>query len=352
MSGLHDLAARVMHALEPEDAHGLTIKSLRSGLGPRPSREDDPILATAVGGLVLPNCVGLAAGFDKNAEAPDAMLRAGFGFAECGTVTPIAQEGNPRPRLFRLTDDQAVINRMGFNNEGLDAFARRLGARRRRGIVGANIGANKDSGDRVGDYVLGLRRLWGLCDYFTINISSPNTPGLRALQAKEALDELLGRLAEARETLKGDGDWPVFLKVAPDVQEEEIEPIIDAVVRYGLNGIIMGNTTISRPSTLRSPYRNETGGLSGKPLMDLSTRALGQFFQAAAGRAPLIGAGGIASGADAYAKIRAGAEAVQLYSALVYHGPGLIQRVKADLAERLRAEGFKSVSDAVGTAFR
>jgi dihydroorotate dehydrogenase len=352
MSGLHDLAARAMHALEPEDAHGLTIKALRSGLGPRPPRGDDPILATSVGGVVLPNCVGLAAGFDKNAEVPDAMLRAGFGFVECGTVTPLPQDGNPRPRLFRLSADRAVINRLGFNNEGLDAFARRLGGRRRRGVVGANIGANKDSADRVGDYVLGLRRLWGLCDYFTINISSPNTPGLRALQAKEALDDLLGRLSEARETLRAEADYPVFLKVAPDVTDDEIEPIIEAVVRYGLNALIVGNTTVSRPASLKSGYRTEAGGLSGKPLMDLSTRTLGQFYQCAAGRIPLIGVGGVASGADAYAKLRAGAEAVQLYSALVFHGPTLVPRIKFELAARLRAEGYSTVSEAVGAAFR
>lgn len=348
MSGIHDLASRLLHTIDPEEAHGLTIRGLKYGLGPRPVERDDPILATTVAGLAMPNCVGLAAGFDKNAEAPNAMLRAGFGFVECGTVTPLAQEGNPRPRLFRLSEDRAVINRMGFNNDGLAPFAGRLARRTRRGVVGANIGANKDSADRAADYVAGLTRLWGLADYFTVNISSPNTPGLRALQTKTALEDLLGRLAEARAPLAAKGDAPVFLKIAPDVTDDEIEPIVEAVIAHGLNGIIVGNTTVSRPATLRSPYRGESGGLSGPPLMTLSTETLSRVAAAARGRTVLIGAGGIASGLDAFAKIRAGASAVQLYSAMVYEGPGLVQRVKQDLAARLRADGFGSVAEAVG----
>jgi dihydroorotate dehydrogenase len=348
MSGIHDLASRLLHAVDPEEAHGLTIRGLKYGLGPRPVEADDPILATTLAGLRVANCVGLAAGFDKNAEAPNAMLRAGFGFVECGTVTPLAQEGNPRPRLFRLTQDRGVINRMGFNNEGLAPFASRLGRRTRRGVVGANIGANKDSSDRVADYVTGLTTLWGLADYFTVNISSPNTPGLRALQTKAALEDLLGRLAEARAPLAARGDAPVFLKIAPDVTDDEIEPIVEAVIANGLNGIIVGNTTISRPDTLRSTFRGESGGLSGAPLMTLSTQALARVAAAARGRTALIGAGGVASGLDAFAKIRAGASVVQLYSAMVYEGPGLVQRIKRDLAARLRAEGFSSVAEAVG----
>jgi dihydroorotate dehydrogenase len=349
MSGIHDLASRLLHTVDPEEAHGLTIKGLKYGLGPRPMEADDPVLATNVAGLALPNCVGLAAGFDKNAEAPNAMLRAGFGFVECGTVTPLAQEGNPRPRLFRLSEDRGVVNRMGFNNEGLAPFAGRLARRTRRGVVGANIGANKDSADRAADYVIGLTRLWGLADYFTVNISSPNTPGLRALQTKAALEDLLGRLAEARVPLAARGDAPVFLKIAPDVTDDEIEPIVEAVIAHGLNGIIVGNTTVSRPDTLRSPFRGESGGLSGPPLMALSTGTLARVAAAARGRTALIGAGGIASGLDAFAKIRAGASAVQLYSAMVYEGPGLVQRIKRDLAARLRAEGFRSVAEAVGS---
>jgi dihydroorotate dehydrogenase len=342
---LHDIAARAMHVLDPEDAHRLTIRLLAMGLGPR-ACGDDPILATEVAGLKLPNCVGLAPGFDKNAEVFAPMLASGFGFVECGTVTPLAQAGNPRPRLFRLSEDQAVINRMGFNNEGLEAFAARL-TRRGPGVVGANIGANKDAEDRVADYVTGLTRLWGLASYFTINISSPNTPGLRALQTKAALEELLGRLAQARDSLPASGKVPMFLKVAPDLEDGEVEAIVETVIANGLEGIIVSNTTISRPQ-LNSKFAGETGGLSGAPLTALSTQMLGAFAQAAAGRVALIGAGGIASGQDAYAKIRAGASAVQLYSAMVFGGPGLVTRIKRDLAACLRRDGFASVAAAVG----
>jgi dihydroorotate dehydrogenase len=342
---LHDIAARAMHVLDPEDAHRLTIRLLAMGLGPR-ARGDDPILATEVAGLKVPNCVGLAPGFDKNAEVFAPMLASGFGFVECGTVTPLAQAGNPRPRLFRLSEDQAVINRMGFNNEGLEAFAARL-TRRGPGVVGANIGANKDAEDRVADYVTGLTRLWGLASYFTINISSPNTPGLRALQTKAALEELLGRLAQARDSLPASGKVPMFLKVAPDLEDGEVEAIVETVVANGLEGIIVSNTTISRPQLI-SKFAGETGGLSGAPLTALSTQMLGAFAQAAAGRVALIGAGGIGSGQDAYAKIRAGASAVQLYSAMVFGGPGLVTRIKRDLAACLRRDGFASVTAAVG----
>lgn len=342
---VHDLAARVLHVLDPEDAHGVTIRALQAGLGPR-AGDDDPILATEVAGLALPNCVGLAPGFDKNAQVFGPMLRAGFGFVECGTVTPLAQAGNPRPRLFRLSEDRAVINRMGFNNEGLEPFAARL-ARRGPGIVGANIGANKDAQDRIGDYVTGLTRLWGLASYFTINISSPNTPGLRALQTKAALEELLGRLAAVRDSLPAEGLVPMFLKVAPDLEDGEVEAIVETVVANGVSGIIVSNTTITRPP-LASRHAGEAGGLSGAPLTELSTRMLSRFGDAARGRVALIGAGGIGSGADAYARIRAGAQAVQLYSAMVFEGPGLVTRIKRDLAARLRADGFASVAQAVG----
>ena len=348
---IHDLAARALHLLEPEDAHRASILGLRLGLGPIDGSDDDPILRTTVAGLHLPSPVGLAAGFDKNAEVPDAMLAAGFGFVECGTVTPQPQAGNPRPRLFRLTEDRAVINRMGFNNEGLEAFAGRLAARRNgpgQGVVGANIGANKDAVDRIGDYVTGLIRLWGLADYFTVNISSPNTPGLRALQTKAALDELLGRLAEARAALTSPQGTPIFLKVAPDLEDGEVETIVDSVARHGLQGIIVSNTTVSRPDSLRDPRKGETGGLSGPPLMSLSTQMLARFHAANDKGLALIGAGGIATGADALAKIRAGASAVQFYSAMVYEGPHMAVRVKQDLAARLRAEGFASVAEAVG----
>jgi dihydroorotate dehydrogenase len=344
---LHDLAARAMHALDPQDAHRLTIRPQRLGLGPRDRSLDDPVLATTIAGLQMPNCIGLAPGFDKDAEVPDAMLAAGFGFVECGTVTPLPQAGNPRPRLFRLSEDRAVINRMGFNNHGQAAFAARLARRARRGVVGANIGANKDAEDRIADYVVGLQQLWGLADFFTINISSPYTPGLRALQTKAALDELLGRAMVARRELAAvSGDAPVFLKVAPDLEAGEVEAIAEAVVAHGVDAVIVSNTTVSRPADLRSSRAAETGGLSGAPLMALSTRVLGEFRAVLAGRAALIGAGGVACGADAYAKIRAGAQAVQLYSAMVFEGPGLVRRIKHDLAARLRADGFPSVREA------
>ncbi|MFC3067610.1 quinone-dependent dihydroorotate dehydrogenase [Phenylobacterium soli] len=344
MSLLHGLATRALRGLDPEDAHGLAILGLKMGLGPW-GGADDAILAGSLGGIALPNVVGLAPGFDKNAEVFGPMLRAGFGFVECGTVTPKPQAGNPRPRLFRLSEDRAVINRMGFNNDGLEAFASRLAQRGPTGVVGANIGANKDAEDRIGDYVTGLKRLWGMASYFTINISSPNTPGLRALQTKAALEELLGRLAEARDALPPQGRVPMFLKVAPDLETGEVETITETVLAHGLAGIMVSNTTVSRPA-LKSRFREETGGLSGAPLMGLSTRVLSEFAAAAQGRLTLVGVGGVASGADAYAKIRAGAEVVQLYSALVFEGPGLVTRIKRDLAARLRADGFASVAEA------
>ena len=353
MSLLQDLAASALRVLDAEDAHNAAIRGLKAGLGSRDDGLDDPCLAVELKGMQLKNCVGLAAGFDKNAEAPDAMLAAGFGFVECGTVTPLPQEGNPRPRLFRLTEDKAVINRMGFNNQGLEAFAGRLEARRGRpGVVGANIGANKDSADRIGDYAEGLRRLWRLADYFTINISSPNTPGLRDLQSGPALDELLARVSAARNEVEMSDPRlrarPMFLKVAPDLNQLQIIAICDAIARHGFDGVIAGNTTLSRPDDLRSRFKDEGGGLSGAPLTTLSTRVVADFHACAAGRFPVIGVGGIASGAEAYAKIRAGACAVQLYSALVYSGPGLIGRIKRDLAARLRADGFVSMVEAVG----
>ena len=346
---IHQIGARALARLPAETAHGLTIKALKLGLGPHDSEGDDPVLAIGIAGLSLPNCVGLAPGFDKNAEVPDAMLRAGFGFVECGTVTPKPQAGNARPRLFRLRQDRAVINRMGFNNQGLEAFAGRLQRRPRRGVVGANIGANKESPDRIGDYVTGLERLWPHADYFTANISSPNTPGLRDLQARGALQDLLGRLAEARAALTAQGlARPLFLKVAPDLADAGIDDIVEVVEANRLDGIIVSNTTIARPGSLRSAHRDEAGGLSGAPLMGPSTEVLRRFRARAGAGLVLIGCGGIASGADAYAKIRAGASAVQLYSALVFAGPGLVGDIKRDLAARLRADGFASVAQAVG----
>ncbi len=357
MSGLAQAGAAALRRLPPETAHDLTLRALELGLGPR-APADDPMLATEVAGLRLPNPLGLAAGFDKDARVAGPLLRAGFGWVEAGTVTPLPQAGNPRPRLFRLPEDRAVINRMGFNNGGLDAYAARLARRdRRAGVVVANIGANKASADRIGDYVLGLERLWGLADGFTVNVSSPNTPGLRALQSATALDELGGRLAQARVRLRGaDAPPPVFLKVAPDLDEAEVEAVADRAAAHGFDGLVVSNTTLDRPGTLRGAARDEAGGLSGAPLFARSTAVLRLFVQALAGRRTpagtrlaLVAAGGVASGADALAKLRAGADAVQLYTALAYGGPALAAEIKADLLARLRAEGFRSVAEAVGT---
>jgi dihydroorotate dehydrogenase len=306
---------------------------------------DDPILKTTIAGLEMSNPVGLAAGLDKNGEALEGLSRLGFGAVECGSVTPRAQPGNPRPRLFRLAEDRAIINRMGFNNEGLEPFAARLARRPTRTAIGANLGANKDTEDKAADYVAGLKRLAGLADYFTVNISSPNTPGLRALQGREALDDLLGRIHEAR---PADGA-PVFLKIAPDLISEEIGMIVEASIAHHIDALIVSNTTLERPASLRSAYKGEAGGLSGAPLKPFAQKALEAAAEAAGGRLPLIAVGGIADGADAWARIRAGASAVQVYSAMIYEGPGMVGRIKRDLAARLRAEGFSSVAEAVGS---
>ena len=349
MSGIHRLATATLRRIDPERAHVLALLALKAGLGPRRDRAPDPILATTLSGLALPNPVGLAAGFDKNAEVFAPVLRAGFGFVECGTVTPLAQTGNPRPRIFRLTEDAAVINRLGFNNAGLEPFAERLERRAGAGVVGANIGPNRDSPDRIADYLRALDDLWGLCDYFTINVSSPNTAGLRELQTGGALVELLEALCAAR-IARGGRPTPIFVKIAPDLAESEVGEIVEAAVRSGVEGLIVANTTLARPAGLRSASRREAGGLSGAPLMAPSTQILRAAWRAAAGRLALIGVGGIGGGPDAYAKIRAGANAVQLYSALVYQGPGLVGVILADLADRLRADGFRNVAEAVGTA--
>jgi dihydroorotate dehydrogenase len=335
-----------LRALDPETAHEAAITALAMGLGPRSVRAASPRLKTVLCGLTLPNPVGLAAGFDKNARALSGLSRMGFGFIEAGTVTPKPQAGNPKPRLFRLADDGAVINRMGFNNAGLDAFVARLRTRPPGMIVGANVGANKDSADRGGDYVAGLVRVWPHADYVTINISSPNTPGLRGLQDKGALTDLLARIQAARAGLAG--AKPVFLKVAPDLDDQAVEDVAEIAIAHGMDALIVSNTTIARPDSLWSAHKGEAGGLSGAPLFAPSTQILRQFARAARGRLALIGVGGVRDGATALAKIKAGASAVQLYSALALEGPHRIAAIQADLDARLAAEGFASVRDAVG----
>ena len=340
---LHDKATRWLRGMDPERAHRLGMAGLKLGLGPRQGGADDPRLATRLAGIDLSNPVGLAAGFDKNAEAPDALLAMGFGFVECGAVTPRAQDGKPRPRIFRLEEDEAVINRMGFPNQGLSKFRGRLARRAGRGgVVGVNIGANLDSDDRVSDYVTCLEALQGLAQFFTVNVSSPNTPGLRTLQSSGALDDLLHAVASIRSTA------PVFLKVAPDIEDSEAGVMVDAIARHGLDGVIVSNTSITRPESLKSPLMGEAGGLSGPPIFQRSTELVRAFRKAAGPELAIVGVGGVDSADAAYAKIRAGANAVQLYTGLVYRGPGLVERIKAGLAERLQADGFASVCEAVG----
>jgi dihydroorotate dehydrogenase len=345
---LADFAAKAAHLLPPEAAHVATVRALSKGLGvPGKAPAFPANIATVLpkSGLKLASPVGLAAGFDKNCEAPEAMARFGFGFVECGTVTPKPQPGNPKPRLFRLTEDRAVINRMGFNNFGLDFFVRRLAKYSHLVPIGANVGANKDSEDRIADYVTGITAVAPHADYITINISSPNTPGLRGLQDKASLAALLSRCADADRKAK-----PVFLKVAPDLDTEAVSDICGVVRTEGawLSGLIVSNTTLARPENLQSADKGEAGGLSGAPLFHPSTQVLRLFARQLGGAFDLIGAGGIGSGADAYAKIKAGANAVQLYSMMVYEGPGLAVHVARELSHCLEQDGHARLSEAVG----
>jgi len=347
MIDLFPLLRPFIFQMESEKAHDLTINLLKKGLSPTFfNGQDDPVLATDAFGFHFDNPVGLAAGFDKNAEVMDAMLREGFGFVEAGTVTPKPQGGNDKPRLFRLKEDRAVVNRFGFNNEGLHVFAERMRARQSKpGIVGANVGANKDAADRTADYETCIRHLNGAPSYFTVNISSPNTPGLRALQSKDALADLLSRVIEAR----SEGpSTPILLKIAPDLTDEDKEDIVAVALASGIDGLIVSNTTIERPESLASAQANEGGGLSGAPLFAPSTKVLSDIYRLSDGKIPLVGVGGIASGSDAYAKIKAGASLVQIYSMMVYEGTGLVTRIKQELTECLKADGFASVKDAVG----
>ncbi|MBV9550537.1 MAG: quinone-dependent dihydroorotate dehydrogenase [Alphaproteobacteria bacterium] len=343
MANLLDFGATLLARLPAETAHNLTL-ALIGQIAPLVPRllPDPPCMRVTALGLDFPNPVGLAAGFDKNAAVPAAMAKLGFGFVECGTVTPRAQAGNPRPRLFRLRQDRAVINRMGFNNGGMERAAANLVARG-EGVVGINIGANKDSPDRIADYRTAFMRLAPLADYVTINISSPNTPGLRGLQNKGELNRLITTVLEAR----GAMSKPVLVKIAPDLDETALDEIAAVALTGGIDGLIVSNTSIARPP-LRSRHRRESGGLSGAPLLSSSTKILRGMRQRVGNKLVLIGVGGIASGFDAYAKIRAGATLVQLYTALVYEGPGLVMRIKTELAECLTRDGYDTVVEAVG----
>lgn len=341
--GLDAIGQRVLFTLDPETAHGLSITALKSGLPLGCAPAADPRLAVTVAGLAFPNPLGMAAGYDKNGEVPDALLRLGFGFAEAGTVTPLPQSGNPKPRIFRLTEDDAVINRLGFNNEGHAACVERMRKRAGHGgIVGINIGANKDSADRVADYRLGVERFGALASYLTVNISSPNTPGLRNLQARESLAELLSTVRVARDTLTGKRP-PVFLKIAPDLAEEELDDIAAEVLDNGIEGVIVSNTTLSRGGLL-SRNASETGGMSGKPLFVKSTAVLARMRRRLGPSVAIIGAGGVDSAQTAIEKIRAGADLVQLYTGMIYAGPSLPGRIVRGLSEHVERDQLASIS--------
>lgn len=345
---IYRLLRPFLFMLDAEQAHGLAIHALQA-MPRRAPASSPPGLATQVAGISFPNPLGMAAGFDKDGKAPDALLGLGFGFAEVGSITPLPQGGNPKPRLFRLEEDRAVINRMGFNNDGAKAAAARLAARNGQGkggggVLGVNIGANKDSQDRIADYATMARAMAPYASYLAVNVSSPNTPGLRALQDEAALAALLDAVLEAR----GPAGPPIFLKVAPDLETADIDAIARIAIDKRLGALIVSNTTISRPP-LRSRHAGEAGGLSGAPLRDLAQQRLSDFRKATGGAVPLIGVGGIASAEDAWARIRAGASLVQLYSAMIYEGPALAKRIIAGLERLMTREGFVSIAEAVGS---
>lgn len=347
---LADLAMPFLRSLEPEQAHEVTLKAMETGLFPRCPAPDDARLAQTVWGLRFPNPLGIAAGFDKDARVPDAILDSGFGFAEIGTVTPLPQAGNPRPRIFRLPGDKAMINRLGFNSGGHANALAKLQRRSKRGVVGVNIGANKDSTDRDADYVLGLETFTGVADYFTVNISSPNTPGLRDLQAPKELDRLLAKLMDRRDALAQSGQEakPIAVKLSPDIADDDVEPICNRLLAHGVDGILISNTTLARDD-LSDAKRSESGGLSGAPLYERSTRLLARVYVLTEGRIPLIGVGGIHSGETALGKIEAGATLIQLYTGLVYEGPGLVGRIKSALAAAVTRAGVQSIGELTGT---
>ncbi|MGQ7830410.1 quinone-dependent dihydroorotate dehydrogenase [Altererythrobacter sp. Z27] len=344
---IFSLLRPALFALESEAAHRIAIEGLK--IMPRLASAKPGLLATKVAGITFPNPVGVAAGFDKDAEVPDALLGLGFGFAEVGSITPLPQAGNPKPRLFRLSEDHAVINRMGFNNGGAKAALERLARRKGRpGVLGINIGANKDSADRIADYALMTRLMAPHASYLAVNISSPNTPGLRALQDEAALTALLDAVLAARDEAMPEGAPPVFLKVAPDLEPADIDAIARIALDKRLGALIVSNTTISRPA-LRSRHAGETGGLSGAPLRPLALQRVRDFRKATGGAIPLVGVGGIASPEDAWERIKAGASLVQIYSAMVYEGPGLGARIVRGLERLMRREGFASIAEAVGS---
>ncbi|NXL65866.1 PYRD dehydrogenase, partial [Chordeiles acutipennis] len=348
-----------LRILPPEAAHGLALRAAALGLLP-PTRPDGPALEVRVLGQRFRNPVGLAAGFDKQGEAVDGLYKMGFGFVEVGTVTPKPQEGNPRPRVFRLVEDEAIINRYGFNSHGHAAVERRLRARQETQLrltgagmpLGVNLGKNKTSTDAAADYMAGVRMLGPLADYLVVNVSSPNTPGLRDLQGKAELRDLLTQVLAERDLLPCERKPAVLVKIAPDLTAQDKRDIASVVCELGVDGLIVSNTTVSRPSSLRSRQRTEPGGLSGKPLQELSTQTIREMYSLTQGRVPIIGVGGVSSGHDALEKIRAGASLVQIYTALVYHGPSVVGTVKQELEELLREQGFKNVMEAVGADHR
>ncbi|MEB3042905.1 quinone-dependent dihydroorotate dehydrogenase [Rhizobium mulingense] len=341
------LARKGLFLFDPETAHGLSIAALKSGLVPACQITPDPRLRQTVAGLTFENPLGMAAGYDKNAEVPEALLRLGFGFTEIGTVTPKPQAGNPRPRIFRLVEDEAVINRLGFNNEGHEAAFERLSALTGKGIVGVNIGANKDSEDRITDYVAGIRCFYSVARYFTANISSPNTPGLRDLQAREILAALLSAVLAARDEMaeRSGRKIPVFLKIAPDLTEEGMDDIAAEALAHPLDGLIVSNTTLSREGLKDQRQAKETGGLSGVPLFEKSTAVLARMRKRVGAALPIIGVGGVSSAETALEKIRAGADLVQLYSCMVYEGPGLPGNIVRGLSELLDREKAGSIRE-------
>ena len=338
----------VLWRLDPERAHHFAVWALAHNLVPTATEPDDPRLFVTALGRRFANPIGLAAGFDKDARVWRQAGRLGFGFVEVGSVTPRPQSGNPRPRLFRLERNRAVINRMGFNNAGVEAMAARLASRPRDGVLGINLGKNKETEDAAADYEIGARRLGPLADYMVINVSSPNTPGLRALQGKAALAALIARTHGALLEACGSNAPPLLLKIAPDLTEQDLADIAEVALEGRLAGLIATNTTIARPSGLEARFASQGGGLSGRPLFEPSTQVLRELYRLTQGKLPIIGVGGVASGADAYAKLRAGATLVQLYSALVFEGPGLVRRIKRELLDCLERDGLRTISEAVG----